>query len=1282
MVIQFFTPLTLIVGTNGSGKTTIIECLKYASTGELPPNSKGGAFIHDPKLCGEKEVMAQVRMSFNNTSKARMVVTRNIQLTVKKTTRSQKTLEGNIVLINHGERLSLSTRVAEMDRSIPMYLGVSKAILESVVFCHQDDSLWPMSEPASLKKRFDEIFEALKYTKAIDNIKQLRKKKNEEYKQFQIKEEHAKQDKAKADKADQKRKGLGEAIEDLKHEAAAFQEEARETGRKSQEAWNNVARYTEVVESLKAARKNQSYYERDVLDLRKDLKELPDTDDELTRQLNKHQERMDQHTEREEEQKTHYRNIERDINQTRSKLGEKHLEVGKHEQQKATHEQKVKDRESEIKRSAHEHNIRGFDTELDDMQINDFLERIKKLRNEQNSKVERLRKDNAAEVQKAQVVLDKLRERRSALQESKRSARGQITSNESRLNALHKDFGKISMDEAGKASLEASIEDLEGRLQKTRDQATTADTASKLKHANDQLQRLEDDSDSLKAELLQATKQSGELARLDHLKKETKNRQRSLDTMKGAHGTRLEELLGRSWDPKSLESDFQSVLENKNKKVADAETRRDEVNRSLQQVDFKLKSYRDELKRKQKEVDDCVKTIHDKIESEPGDYREVLAECEVNRDTRKSDVEGFRNMAKYFNDCIKVAQSKDPACRLCSRPFEDTKLVRQFIKKLQDQIAPSRLRGLQDELDIYETDLQSARDASPSYDNWMRLTEKELPALKKEIAKQEEQREAFISQVEDHDSIVTGLQDSRRDAEALSKPVSTTTQYWNELRNLEVEIKDLAAKQNSASQGRGLDDIQDMIETVSAEAKEQRKTISKLQGESERSKEQISSLSLDLGNVRSKLMTAQHELEKSASISKQIDDLKSTNKDQREFMQSLDSQLQELGPQFLEEEAKLQDVRERADAKERQLQSAANDLNDTVRRLQHTDQEVRDYVEQGGPAKLERCQRDIETLRKDISALETDRTQVTVEINKIQKELAHQDEHKRVINDNLKYRRRKRELEETNAEVDRLSAQNAEADQQRYSHDAERFQKAHQKATMEKTSKLTELKVKDDQLQQLERDWETDYKDAKMNYKRAHIEVETTKAAVDDLGKYGGALDKAIMKYHGMKMEEINRSIDELWRSTYQGTDVDTILIRSDNETAKGNRSYNYRVCMVKQDVEMDMRGRCSAGQKVLASIIIRLALADSFGVSCGLIALDEPTTNLDRDNIRALAESLHELIKERQQQSNFQLIVITHDEDFLRYMKCSDFSDYYWRISRNPQQKSVIDKQSIAEVM
>jgi len=36
--------------------------LKYATTGVHPLNTKGGAFVHDPKLAHESEVRAQVAL--------------------------------------------------------------------------------------------------------------------------------------------------------------------------------------------------------------------------------------------------------------------------------------------------------------------------------------------------------------------------------------------------------------------------------------------------------------------------------------------------------------------------------------------------------------------------------------------------------------------------------------------------------------------------------------------------------------------------------------------------------------------------------------------------------------------------------------------------------------------------------------------------------------------------------------------------------------------------------------------------------------------------------------------------------------------------------------------------------------------------------------------------------------------------------------------------------------------------------------------------------------------
>lgn len=119
MTIEFNTPLTLIVGMNGSGKTTIIECLKFVTSGMLPPNSnKGSSFVHDPKMAGEKEIDAQIKIQFVSAEGLKMVTTRNMRLTVKKATRSYKQLEGSIRMAKDGERNTISSRVGEMSRTI------------------------------------------------------------------------------------------------------------------------------------------------------------------------------------------------------------------------------------------------------------------------------------------------------------------------------------------------------------------------------------------------------------------------------------------------------------------------------------------------------------------------------------------------------------------------------------------------------------------------------------------------------------------------------------------------------------------------------------------------------------------------------------------------------------------------------------------------------------------------------------------------------------------------------------------------------------------------------------------------------------------------------------------------------------------------------------------------------------------------------------------------------------------------------------------------------------
>lgn len=82
--IKFDSPLTLIQGQNGCGKTTIIEAIKFAISGELPAGcSKGQGFVHDPKLSNGFETLGQVKLRITDTKGNELTVSKKVRVTVK-----------------------------------------------------------------------------------------------------------------------------------------------------------------------------------------------------------------------------------------------------------------------------------------------------------------------------------------------------------------------------------------------------------------------------------------------------------------------------------------------------------------------------------------------------------------------------------------------------------------------------------------------------------------------------------------------------------------------------------------------------------------------------------------------------------------------------------------------------------------------------------------------------------------------------------------------------------------------------------------------------------------------------------------------------------------------------------------------------------------------------------------------------------------------------------------------------------------------------------------------
>ena len=75
--------------------------MKYATTGDQPPNTRGGAFVHDPKMANEKEVKAQVKLRFDAANGQRMLVVRNLSVSAKKTAGlTMKTLESILSIVD------------------------------------------------------------------------------------------------------------------------------------------------------------------------------------------------------------------------------------------------------------------------------------------------------------------------------------------------------------------------------------------------------------------------------------------------------------------------------------------------------------------------------------------------------------------------------------------------------------------------------------------------------------------------------------------------------------------------------------------------------------------------------------------------------------------------------------------------------------------------------------------------------------------------------------------------------------------------------------------------------------------------------------------------------------------------------------------------------------------------------------------------------------------------------------------------------------------------------
>ncbi len=1287
------------------------------------------------KLLGEREVYAQARLIFRSIVGEELVVTRSLQVTQKKgaKTLTMKTLDGSLAVKSDGERHVLSTRVAELGDVVPQKLGVSKAILENVIFCHQDESLWPLSEPAALKKKFDEIFEALRYTKAIDNLKTVRKRQQEALTNLKTLEAWHKENKEKGARVRKTLEALQAEIEELRQKGELLTAQMSQVEAQLKQKNQEANSFLTIVQDLENKRSQLKYKEENAAGLRATLKEMTESDEWLEDSLARYQQRIQSLDAEKTEKEAQLDRLRADLEAARESLGLKQAERGRLQSDKEKHERQLESRLTAIRNAARRLEIRGFDGPVTDKHVEAFRDRLDKMLQEKRREQDRLRAELAREHEEATAVISKQESRKAARVHERVSASQRIAAKEREAAKLQNTIQGLDVDEGALAVLQSAFADVEARLRQATQDANDPAVPQEIQRESDRLRQLEAEAEKLNLELVDCTRMASDRAQLDLRKKELAERKRKLDALTGTWRERLSAILAAAaadtgdagaaaaaaaadWEPASVEADFQKALKKQNAAAQAAKRDVEATQQELKQVEYKLSSLRERRAKLTAESDRCRAAVLDAlraVKDSPDavaaleDYQEELDQLEADILSLDKDISLFDHLKDYYTKSQTVL-SRYNKCSLCERQFVDQPRERsRLLEKIARNLNDEAKRELERDRAVAEESLGRLRAVRSQYDSRARA-EAELPALRADVAAAESQREALLRTLEDRDVAFKEADARRQDVESMARTVAGIAQAFRDVAESEVQTDRLASQQRQLSgvPARGAEDIQELQAACADGLRAVKARTAKLAADWQRAKDAVTKLELERSELKNELEHAARGKERKADLAAHVQAARAEVAEQRAAIQSVDAELLELEPRIAQARAAREEGQRRIRDRQKQAADEAAATEHAATELKVMDDEIADYARRKGAAALAASQRALEHLERDVAAMAARADDVAERVNALRAEAANGDRERKNMQDNLAYRATLRDVAGLRAAAADLASRNATDDHERLAAEARTLETRRGKLLAARGTAWGTMSSKDEELLRLADQWEAEYKDADDKFRETHIRYETTKAAIDDIRQYQAALDKAVMQYHALKMEEVNRIAGELWQATYQGTDIDAILIRSDAENggvgggAGGSagagaaaasassaavterRTYNYRVCMVKQDTEMDMRGRCSAGQKVLASIIIRLALAESFGVNCGLIALDEPTTNLDVDNIRSLAASLHGIIKARQAQANFQLIVITHDEEFLRRMQCNDFCDSFYRVKRDDQQNSVISKESITRLI
>ncbi|KAF9437733.1 DNA repair protein rad50 [Entomortierella beljakovae] len=1258
--ITFYSPLTLITGHNGSGKTTIIECLRYATTGEMPPGSKGGAFVNDPRITDSPSVKAQVRLRFKNVNNQIMSITRSLAVTVKKNSFSQRTLENVLAVVDPqtGELATVSAKCAELDADVPDHLGVSRAILDNVIFCHQEDSSWPLSEPASLKKKFDDIFASTKLfmtmnwnssnnaTIVVSQVRDLLSKNIQSIESDQQKVEELDRDIAKCGDEISQLMEMTKEIQAMEATLSAISHEHRATLANIHELEGTFTPYSESDSVL-----SEMLFKHEF--------SLKTADQEKSKQERTKQQAL-----------SSIANLETSANSNQQSIGQLKAQLD-------SVKKKQIDRDQLICDISQQYSYNGFESKpFVNSDVTRFISALEEHLKQKTDELEKIKAANKLKEQEIRSQISSLKAKDDMSLSLKTKMRSSIQAAKSKLSQQKDQMLQYQSAEKNIQSTEKLLQEQEEALALIKSgDPNHATLESRRRSTMADIEAFENELSNLSDRSAAQVKNAGIQAKLAMLKDACNQKKTEIQNILDTNRDGFQSVIKETLQPESLESKLTPLIEMRG--VA-AQASKDVLARQKNEVagyKVRIEEANIQLQRHEATLKECERKI--KVACGDEDLAELLEKNEVAAAELREQVQDVKTMSTMYGRFIALAEKKH-ACPLCSRGFEPA-LETQFTTKLRRLM--EKVEN-DDEQELSELDERIAvlRPLKSVSDTATKLESDDIPELKSMISELNEKLHAANKTLDSAETEAFNLATELESLKELGNIAKSITQLSKEVVRDNTQIGELETQLLITGSTQSAEELQAEYAAMQQKVRSSRQDLNNVQQQINQMLEEIQNKEQIVQSLKDKRSRLQSDHQRQYQLAEQITETEASVQNLMAELQQHEAEDKSTAPELARLHESLKKVTFEAQSTESGIQETASELQTKRDRIRMFIDDIERLDSRQTMRQLSKLEADNEGFFEEIQQHKDTLNTAEKSMQGLQQQFAEFKNLQRNIDDNLRHRRYMAKAKELDTKINELKSKMDGKGKDTYSSQLNRLSKRQSNLTSERAGIKGELRQLQDQKRQYEDELSGEYKDVVQKYHDSLIGYKTTELALQDLDKYSKALKSAIVEYHSMKMQEINKSIKELWTNTYRGTDIDTIEIRSDQEGLRANQSYNYRVVMLQNGRALDVRGRCSAGQKVLASIIIRLALAESFSLNCGILALDEPTTNLDEANVAQLAQSLRAIIDKHRGQSNFQLVVITHDENFLKMINLSDYVDYYYRVQKNSEQFSTIKRLPVTE--